>query len=74
MEVIVPSFSGARSAEQPQSPILQFRQTQDGSGEHLTDAWPHQDTPSGSLGGARVCACYIRAAAGTSAALGVQGE
>lgn len=49
--MIVPSFSGPRSAEQPQSTILQFRQTQDGSGEHLTEAWPHQDTPSGSLGG-----------------------
>lgn len=42
MEVIVPSFSGARSAEQPQSTILQFRQTQDGNVEHPADAWPRQ--------------------------------
>lgn len=42
MEVIVPSFSGAGSAEQPQSTVLQFGQTQDGSVEHPTEAWPHQ--------------------------------
>lgn len=40
--MIVPSFLGAKSAEQPQSTILQFRLTQDGNVEHPAEAWPHQ--------------------------------
>lgn len=71
MVVIVPSFSCAGSAEQPQSTTRQ-RQTQDGNVEHPAEPWPHQveEIHLQGVGGTPRAVHATRAAAGASAALG----